>query len=119
MNRRDFLHTAAAATAATLAPTARGRAAAQPAGGPGFASPAAARNAPRETQLFVIALYDGTGTRKPGYLATVDVDPASPTYSQVVHRLPMPTLDDELHHFGWNICSSCHGDAGRERRFLI
>jgi selenium-binding protein 1 len=119
MNRRDFLHSAAAAT--TLGPAAWGRVVAnQPmAAGPGFASPADARTAPRETQLYVIALYGGTGIRKPDYLATVDVDPASRTYCQVVNRLPMPTLDDELHHFGWNICSSCHGVAGRKRRFLI
>src|SRR5947207_591032 len=32
---------------------------------------------------------------------------------------PVPTIDDELHHFGWNICSSCHGDALHERRYLI
>jgi selenium-binding protein 1 len=115
MHRRDFLRTATAATlTSSLTLPARGRAA-----GPGFASPADARNAPRETLLYVIALYDGTGVRKPGYLATVDVDPKSPTYGKVVHRLPMPTLDDELHHFGWNICSSCHGDTGRERRYLV
>src|SRR5690242_10543448 len=120
MNRRDFLHTAAAATAALLVPAAPRRAAANtPAAGPGFAAPAEARTAPRETQLYVIALYGGTGVRKPDYLATVDVDPKSSTYGQVVHRLSMPTLDDELHHFGWNTCSSCHGEAGRDRRFLI
>jgi selenium-binding protein 1 len=31
----------------------------------------------------------------------------------------MTAIDDELHHFGWNTCSSCHGDASRTRRFLI
>src|SRR5690606_14689305 len=46
-------------------------------------------------------------------------DPASKSYSQVIERVPMPTLDDELHHFGWNACSSCHDEEGRERRFLI
>ena len=48
----------------------------------------------------------------------MDADPASTTYSKVVHRLEMPTPDDELHHFGWNICSSCHGKPG-DRRYLI
>jgi selenium-binding protein 1 len=52
-------------------------------------------------------------------LATVDVNPASPTYSQVIDRLPMPYVGDELHHFGWNACSSCHGDAAKSRRFLV
>ena len=75
--------------------------------------------AEREKVLYVIALYGATGVEAPDYLATVDVDPGSPTYSQVIHRTPMPHLDDELHHFGWNACSSCHGEADRSRRFLI
>jgi methanethiol oxidase len=87
--------------------------------GPGYASPAEAMLAEREKTLYTVALYTGTGIREPDYLATVDADPASPTYSQVIHRLPMPNLDDELHHFGWNACSSCHGDPNKSRRFLI
>ncbi len=31
----------------------------------------------------------------------------------------MPQVGDELHHFGWNACSSCHGDSEKQRRFLI
>ncbi|KAK9138478.1 hypothetical protein Sjap_009072 [Stephania japonica] len=61
----------------------------------------------------------GTGRKKPDYLATVDVDPSSPNYSKIIHRLPVPYLDDELHHSGWNSCSSCHGDASADRRFLV
>lgn len=61
----------------------------------------------------------GTGKEKPDYLGTVDVDPNSPTYSQVIHRLPMPYVGDELHHTGWNSCSSCHGDPSADRRFLV
>ena len=38
---------------------------------------------------------------------------------QVVHRLPMPHKGDELHHSGWNACSSCHGDAARSRSLLV
>jgi selenium-binding protein 1 len=26
-----------------------------------------------------------------------------------VHRLPVTHFGDELHHSGWNACSSCHG----------
>ena len=74
--------------------------------------------APREKLLFVSCTYANTGIEKPDYLAVVDVDPASKTYSQVVHRLPMPKIGDELHHYGWNICSSCHGMPG-DRRYLI
>src|SRR5204863_10004636 len=72
---------------------------------------------PPENLAYVLGLYSGTGVAKPDYLATVDLDPASKTYSQVVHRLPMPNVGDELHHFGWNACAACHGN--RARRYLI
>lgn len=87
--------------------------------GPGYASPAAAMKGPRETVLYTIGLYTGTSVDAPDYLATVDVDPSSASYGQVIHRLEMPYKGDELHHFGWNACSSCHGDAGAERRYLV
>jgi selenium-binding protein 1 len=84
-----------------------------------YASPAEAMKAPRETLAYIPCLYVGTGVKKPDYLATVDVDPKSPTYSQVIHRSPMPNIGDELHHFGWNACSSCHGDEEKQRRYLV
>lgn len=84
-----------------------------------YASPAEARKSPREQLLYVTALYVGSNGQRPDYLATVDVDPMSPNYSQVVHRLAMPNVGDELHHFGWNACSSCHGDPEMSRRYLI
>ncbi|MEL6375109.1 MAG: selenium-binding family protein [Pseudomonadota bacterium] len=87
--------------------------------GPGYASPAEAMKAEREKLLYTVALYVGTGIEKPDYLATVDVDPASPTYSQVVARTPMPQVGDELHHSGWNACSSCNDDASKERKYLL
>jgi len=87
--------------------------------GPGYASPEEAMKAEPEKVLYSIALYVGTGIEEPDYLATVDVDPTSPTYSQVIHRTPMPQVGDELHHFGWNACSSCHADASKSRNFLI
>src|SRR6266700_8236427 len=87
--------------------------------GPGYASPQEAMKAEREKTLYTVGLYGGTGIQAPDYLATVDVDPASATYSQVIHRTQLPGLDDELHHFGWNACSSCHNDEGKSRRFLI
>lgn len=87
--------------------------------GPGYATPREAMNGPREKVLYTAALRVGTGIQAPDYLATVDVDPSSPTYSQVIHRLEMPYVGDELHHSGWNACSSCHGAEGKERRFLV
>jgi selenium-binding protein 1 len=87
--------------------------------GPGYASPEEAMRAERETILYVSAGYVGTGIQQPDYLATIDVDPTSPTYSRVISRTPMPQVGDELHHFGWNACSSCHGDETKSRRFLV
>ena len=73
----------------------------------------------RETLAYVPAIYAGTDIKKPDYMATVDVDPQSRTYCQVIHRAAMPHVGDELHHFGWNACSSCHGDESRMRRYLV
>lgn len=87
--------------------------------GPGYASPEEAMKAEPEKVLYSIALYGGTGIEEPDYLATIDVDPASPTYSQVIYRTSMPNVGDELHHFGWNACSSCYGDESKSRNFLI
>lgn len=87
--------------------------------GPGYASPQEAMRAEPEKLLYAIALYTGTGIQAPDYLATIDVDPGSSTYAQVIARTPVPNLGDELHHFGWNACSSCHGDSDKSRRFLV
>ena len=124
MKRRDFLKSAAAASVTpALLPdgtfAAMRNAHEDHVHGPGFANPAEAIASQREKLLYTVALYVGTETKKPDYLATIDVDPRSSTYSQVIHRLPMPFVGDELHHFGWNTCSSCHGDVHRERRYLI
>jgi selenium-binding protein 1 len=116
MQRREFL---SAVAAAACLPAARSTGLTdEPAGeGRTFATPADARRSPPEKLAYVAALHGGASVRKPDYLATVDVDPASKTYSQVIHRLPMPNVGDELHHFGWNACASCHGM--RARRFII
>src|SRR5215208_5683783 len=86
---------------------------------PGYASPEEAMKAEREKVLYTVALYVGTEVEQPDYLASVDVDPESPTYSRVVERTPMPNVGDELHHFGWNACSSCHDNESKSRRFLV
>uniref|UniRef100_A0A4W5QSP8 Methanethiol oxidase n=1 Tax=Hucho hucho TaxID=62062 RepID=A0A4W5QSP8_9TELE len=87
--------------------------------GPGYKSPLDAMKGPREEIVYLPCIYRNTGIQKPDYLATVDVDPKSPTYCQVIHRLPMPNLNDELHHSGWNACSSCFGDSSKKRNRLI
>ncbi len=87
--------------------------------GPGYASPEEAMAAEREKLLYTVCLYTGTGVEAPDYLATIDADPDSPTYSQVIARTEMPNIGDELHHTGWNACSSCHDDSSKERKFMI
>ncbi len=122
MRRREFLAAAASLPFAgnALAPSLRAQQAHEHAVcGPTYATPQDAIASPRETLLYVPCIYVGTGVKQPDYLATVDVDPHSATYGQVVHRLPMPLAGDELHHFGWNACSSCHGDPHHMRRFLV
>lgn len=86
--------------------------------GPGYPSPLDAfKNGPRERLLYVVCVQpDQT---KEDYLATVDVDPNSPTYSQVIHRTYTGSPGNEIHHSGWNVCSSCHDDPELERNFLI
>ena len=90
-----------------------------PTAGPGYASPQEAMRAPQEKVVYTLCIYTGTGVEKPDYLATVDVDESSPTYGQVVHRLDVGAIGDELHHMGWNACSSCHGDSSMSRQYLI
>ena len=75
--------------------------------------------APREKLLYTIAIYVGTGIQKPDYLATIDADPESATYSQVIARCEVPGIGDELHHMGWNACSSCYDDETMQRKYLI
>lgn len=123
MNRRAFLGSAAALFARGVLPgrtkPAETRGGEPLACGPIYESPRAAMASPRETLAYVTALYVGTGRRRPDYLAVVDVDPRSDTYGSVVNRVTMPTVGDELHHFGWNMCSSCYGHPGAFRRYLV
>jgi selenium-binding protein 1 len=88
--------------------------------GPGYATPQAAiEESEREETAYVMGLYAGTDVAAPDFLAVVDLDPDSDTYAEVVERLEMPNRGDELHHFGWNACSSsCHVE-GLERRHLL
>jgi len=69
-------------------------------------------------KLVYVALIN-CNKSKADCLATVDVDMNSPTHGQIIHTLDMPYAGDELHHYGWNTCSSCCGDASKMRRFLV
>ncbi len=78
--------------------------------------------APAE-RLAYVALLNPSQNGRPDGMAVVDVDPASKSYARVIGRLDMPQAGDELHHFGWNACSSAlcpyapHPHI--ERRYLI
>ncbi|XP_025407868.1 methanethiol oxidase isoform X2 [Sipha flava] len=89
--------------------------------GPGYKSPLDAyKNGKRETILYTICIQPNPQiNNKPDYLATVDVDPASSTYCQVIHRTSMEKSGDEIHHFGWNTCSSCYDDCTKSRNKMI
>jgi len=85
------------------------------------ASPKLAMEAPPESFAYTLLLSPDFS--KPDALAVIDVKPASPTFSQIVHTVTMPHKGDEFHHFGWNACSSAlsplTGHAFLERRYLI
>src|SRR5881396_4351139 len=75
-----------------------------------YASPEEAARAAPEKLLYLACLHEGTGVERPDFIAVVDADPRSNRYGEIVHETPMPNVGDELHHFGWNRCSSaCHG----------
>ena len=44
----------------------------------------------------------------------VDVDPESSRYGKIVGWTDLPTNGDELHHFGWNACSSALMHEGHD-----
>jgi len=86
--------------------------------GPGYATPKEAfYHSPREKLLYIPCIIPDKS--RPDYVVTVDSDPSSPTYSQVISRLHFPYVGDEIHHTGWNACSSCYDDPKRARNRLI
>jgi methanethiol oxidase len=86
-----------------------------------YRSPRDAAAAPAEKLAYVAAF--ARPADKPDGIAVVDVDPGSAGYGTVVGFTELTHNGDELHHFGWNACSSalCPGgghDHG-DRRYLI
>lgn len=37
----------------------------------------------------------------------------------MIHRIYTGSVEDELHHSGWNVCYSCHNDPTLKRDLLI
>jgi len=85
-----------------------------------YPSPAMAISAPPETLAYVAMLNPRGGSDA---MAVLDVDPASTAYGRQVSQVDMPKSGDELHHFGWNACSSClcpfASHPHMERRYLM
>ncbi|GAA3159129.1 selenium-binding family protein [Planomonospora alba] len=86
-----------------------------------YPSPRDAAAAPAE-RLAYVAAFD-RGAERPDAIAVLDTDPSSPSYGRVVGWTDLPYTGDELHHFGWNACSSAlcpyapHPHV--ERRYLV
>jgi methanethiol oxidase len=87
-----------------------------------YPSPTLAGEAPAESLAYVALLApEGNGQRDA--IGVVDTDPSSPAYGQLVGKTELPHAGNELHHFGWNACSShlCAyaPSPHMERRYLI
>ena len=87
-----------------------------------YPSPTMAGEAPAETLAYV-ALLTAENNGKKDALGVIDTDPASPDYGRLVGKLEFPNGGNELHHFGWNACSShlCAyaPNPHMERRYLV
>ena len=87
-----------------------------------YPSPRLAMQGPAET-LGYVAVFNPSKDGRADAMTVVDLAPNSPTYGQIVGKVDMPKTGDELHHFGWNACSSAlcpyapHPHI--ERRYLI
>ena len=86
-----------------------------------YPSPRDAAMAPPEKLAYVAAFSRPATT--PDAIAVVDTDPDSARYGTVIGLTELPELGDELHHFGWNMCSSAlcpyAPHPHTERRYLV
>src|SRR5262245_36754014 len=87
-----------------------------------YPSPSMAMQSPAETVAY-LALINPLKDGRPDAIGVVDVDPASRSYGRLIGQADMPHAGDELHHFGWNACSSClcpyAPHPHMERRYLV
>lgn len=87
-----------------------------------YPSPRMAMEGPPEGLAYV-ATFNPNGNGRPDAMTVVDVNPESTSYGQIVGQTELPYAGDELHHFGWNACSSAlcpyapHPHI--ERRYLV
>ena len=87
-----------------------------------YPSPAMASEAPAEELAYVALLASGDNGKKDA-LGVVDTNPASQTFGKLINKVELPNGGNELHHFGWNACSShlCAyaPNPHVERRYLV
>ncbi len=87
-----------------------------------YPSPSMAMQSPPE-KLAYLALINPKKNGSPDAIGVVDVDPQSKSYGHLVGQTNMTQPGDELHHFGWNACSSClcpyAPHPHMERRYLV
>jgi methanethiol oxidase len=87
-----------------------------------YPSPQLAMEAPVE-EIAYVSMFNPHGKGKKDALGVIDVNPESETYGKLTHSVEFPDSNNELHHFGWNACSShlCGyaPHAHVERRYLI
>jgi selenium-binding protein 1 len=86
-----------------------------------YHSALSAMEAPPEELAYVALL--GVEKGRPDALGVVDTRPDSPGFGRLIGQVDFPNGGNELHHFGWNACSShlCpwSPNAHVERRYLI
>jgi methanethiol oxidase len=70
-----------------------------------YPSPRSAMEAPAETLAYVVRVNPNDDGR-PDAICVVDVDPTSERFGEIIGEVEMTHAGDELHHFGWNACSS-------------
>ena len=70
------------------------------AGAPDQGVPPVPRGGKHEKYLYVATLAKSESD--PDFIAVVGADPRRPGYGEIVNRIDMPEVGDELHHFGYS-----------------
>ena len=63
--------------------------------------PVAAHTADQQERFLYVTTIAQSGS-DPDFVAVVGADPEQPDYGEIVNRVDMPNVGDELHHFGYS-----------------
>ena len=87
-----------------------------------YPSPTMAMKAPPETLGLCGPAQPGSDRQRRAGRRSISTPPR-PRYGASIARVDMPGAGDELHHFGWNACSSClcpySPHPHMQRRYLV